>query len=239
MFSRSKGILPWKLKLIIPALISLVPLNYFRVLFYRYIIGYEIDSSARIGFGTILAVDNAKIGSAFLGMFNIFIGPFNLVIEDGARMSILNIFHCGQWVLDESERQNLSLLRSCTIKRNVKINMKHFFDTTGGFKIGDRSEISGIGSQFWTHGAGVVDKSICIGSDCFIGSAVRFAPGSSVGNCSLVGMGSIVTEKFDDDYLFVGMVPAKIIRKDYDWRKDRDSIGYATTELGNSGVGNL
>jgi acetyltransferase-like isoleucine patch superfamily enzyme len=75
-----------------------------------------------------------------------------------------------------------------------------------------------MSSQFWTHGAGVIDRDIQIGRDCYLGSAVRFAPGSGIGNNVIVALGSVVTEKFDISKAMIGGVPAKVLKKNYNWK---------------------
>jgi len=217
---RRNRVISWKLRLIISLIISLVPSNFLRILLHRIVNGYKISRSAKIGFGTILAIDEARIGSATIKICNVFQGPFSLLIENGVTISVLNTFRCGQWVVDEEERKkNVGLLRYCKLRRNASINIGHFIDATGGFELGESSQISGRDSQFWTHGAGVPDKSIFIGSNCFIGSAVRFAPGSAIGDHCIVGLGSVVTEKFHGDHLLIAGVPAAVMKENYDWRR--------------------
>jgi len=87
--------------------------------------------------------------------------------------------------------------------------------------LGDGSWIAGVASQFWTHGTGTPDRDISIGKGCYLGSAVRFSPGSSVGDDVLVAMGSVVTKKFKEGRVLIGGVPAKIIKGDLDWREER------------------
>jgi len=224
---RRNRIISWKLRLIVSVIISLVPSNFLRILLHRIVNGYRISYSARIGFGTVLAIDEAIIGSATIKMFNVFQGPFSLLIEDGVRISVLNTFRCGQWVVDEEERKkNVGLLRYCKLRRNALINIGHFIDATGGFELGERSEISGRDSQFWTHGAGVADKAVVVGGNCFIGSAVRFAPGSAIGDDCIVGLGSVVTEKFHGDHLFIAGAPARVTMENYDWRRHMPLEGH-------------
>jgi len=59
---------------------------------------------------------------------------------------------------------------------------------------------------------------VLIGENCYLGSAVRFAPGSSVGNSVLVAMGSVVASALPVDMALVGGVPARVLKENYDWR---------------------
>jgi acetyltransferase-like isoleucine patch superfamily enzyme len=207
-------------KVALAFLISILPLNMLRVLGYRLLLGYQIDGS-RIGLGTILAVDNATISNARIGFLNLFVGPMKLEIAEGALIRHRNSFVCGYWVLRE-ENKNKNYARTLEIGSNTLITSNHYFDVAGTFKLGDGSWIAGIGSQFWTHGVGVPDRDIEIGRDCYLGSAVRFAPGSSIGDNVLVAMGSVVSGKMTVSNALVGGVPARVLKENYDWKSQNE-----------------
>jgi len=204
-----------KLKLVAALLIGILPINILRVLGY-HLLGYKVKS-AHIGFGTVIAVAQAAFDSCRIGPFNLFIGPMKLIIRRGASIGSRNEFSCGYWVLRD-EYKNSGYTRTLEIGTDALITSRHHFDIAGTFNLGERSWIAGIGSQFWTHGAGVTDRDIIIGTDCYLGSAVRFAPGSLIGNNVLVAMGSVVSGRLDVDNALVGGVPAKILKEDYNWR---------------------
>jgi acetyltransferase-like isoleucine patch superfamily enzyme len=184
------------------------------VLGYR-LLGYK--ASGRIGFGTVIAVSSAHIESAKIGAFNLFVGPMIVKIGAGTSIGNRNTFSCGFWTLRE-ENRNKNYARSLQIDANTLITSEHYFDLAGSFVLGEGSWIAGMGSQFWTHGAGVTDRDIQIGRDCYLGSAVRFAPGSGVGDHVIVAMGSVVTKRFKLSKAMIGGVPATILKKDYDWK---------------------
>lgn len=203
-----------KLKLVLAALISILPINILRILGYR-LLGYKV--TGRIGFGTVIAVSAARIGNCKIGVFNLFVGPMQLEIGAGASIGDRNTFSCGFWTT-QAQYKNKNYARSLQIGANALITSGHYFDIAGLFVLGDGSWVAGIGSQFWTHGASVTDRDICIGRDCYLGSAVRFAPGSAVGDNVIVAMGSVVTKKFDVSKAMIGGVPATILKQDYDWK---------------------
>lgn len=205
-----------KIKFVLAALISIVPINALRVLGYR-LLGYKI--SGRIGFGTVIAVSEAHFDKCRIGPFNLFIGPMKVEIDAGAKIENRNTFSCGFWVLQE-QYQDKNYTRSLKLGANTLVTSSHYFDVAGSFSLGDNSWIAGIGSQFWTHGAGVADRDIQIGCDCYIGSAVRFAPGSAIGDNVIVAIGSVVTKKFDEGKAMLGGVPATVLKKDYDWKAE-------------------
>ena len=204
-------------KVALAVLVSILPLNILRVLGYRLLFGYRIEHS-RIGFGTIIAVDEFSLSRSRIGFLNQFIGPIKVNIAEGASIGNRNAFSCGYWVLREDNKA-MNYARTLDVGADTLITSGHHFDVAGEFKLGDRSWVAGIGSQFWTHGVGVRDRDIEIGSDCYLGSAVRFAPGSSIGDNVLVAMGSVVSGKMDTSNALVGGVPARVLKENYDWKK--------------------
>ena len=203
-----------KVKLVLAALISIVPINILRVFGYR-LLGYKV--SGRIGFGTVIAVSEARIENCKIGIFNLFVGPMKVEIDEGASIGNRNTFSCGFWTVQEQYRDK-NYARSLQIGANTVITSGHYVDVAGSFELGDGSWIAGMGSQFWTHGAGVTDRDIQIGRDCYLGSAVRFAPGSAIGDKVIVAMGSVVTKKLDISMAMIGGVPATVLKKNYDWK---------------------
>ncbi len=207
-----------KVKLALAVLISILPANVLRLLGYR-LLGYTI--SGRVGFGTIIAVSEARLKKVKIGMFNLFIGPMKVEIGHNARIENRNIFSCGFWTLQEQYRSR-QYARCLQIGANTLITSGHYFDVAGSFILEEGSWIAGIGSQFWTHGAGVTDRDIRIGRDCYIGSAVRFAPGSAVGDNTIVALGSVVAKKFTHTQVILGGVPAVVLKEKYDWRAEEE-----------------
>ncbi len=206
----------WRLRLALAALVSTAPTNALRVLGYR-LMGYQIEG--QIGYGTVIAVEQARIGHCQIGTFNRFIGPMSVEIGAGTQMGNRNLFLCGQWTADP-QHAPLNYARRLKIGQRALVTSGHHFDVAGALEIGDGSWVAGTGTQFWTHGAGVTDRDITVGKDCYIGSAVRFAPGSAIGDKVLVAMGAVVARKFDQNRVMLGGVPAKVIKTDHDWKED-------------------
>ena len=203
----------YKFKKIIALLISAIPLNFLRILLYRILFKYQISFSSKIGLFTRIVVDEARIENSIIKQFNQFIGPYTLEINDGSYIGNRNTFQCGFWVFKFKD-----YARKCKIGKNAFINNLHYIDTTGGFELKDNSWIAGRQSEFWTHGAGVVDRSISIGENCYIGSGVKFAPGSLIGKNNLVGLGSVVTKKFNLENTLIAGNPAKVVTENYMWQ---------------------
>ncbi|NOY99055.1 MAG: hypothetical protein GXP40_07620 [Chloroflexi bacterium] len=205
-----------KLRLVVAGLISILPLKALRAFAYRVILGYTVRGAA-IGFGTVIAVEEATLQRCTIGWFNLFAGPMSLTIKENASIGHRNTFTCGYWTTREEYRE-ANYERRLEIGENSLITSNHYVDAAGAFTLGKGSWIAGMGSQFWTHGAGIVDRNIHIGEDCYLGSAVRFAPGASIGNNILVAMGSVVAGKFEMDNAMLGGVPAAVLKENYDWK---------------------
>lgn len=208
----------FKVKRIIASLISILPLNLNRGLLYKSILGYSI-SNCKIGWGTVISVDKFTAKNSIIGRSNKFIGPITVTIGENTSIGKKNIFECGVWVLQNQHKTHL-YRRELVIGNNCLINNNHYFDIVDKFELGDNSWIAGESSQVWTHGAGKQDGAVSIGTQCYIGSAVKFAPSSKVGNNCIVGLGSVVTKKFDDEYCIIAGNPSKIIKNNYDWAKN-------------------
>jgi len=196
-------------------IISKLPFNALRVYLYRSLFGYHIEN-ARIGAGVVIEVNSFSITNARIGNGCRFSGPMDVIIDSTARIGSGNRFVCGHWTTRQ-EFERAEYKRLIQIGRNAMITTGHVFDAAGAFILGDNSWIAGHGSQFWTHGVGVYDRDIHIGKDCYIGSAVRFCPGSSIRDRVLVGIGSVVTKAFEANDAVIAGVPAEVVKIDPDW----------------------
>lgn len=184
--------------------ISLLPFSFLRVWFYRILLGYRISSGATLSFGVIIAVDSVRIGKSAIGRFTSFIGPFKLDIEDGVEIERGNEFYS----LSGSRKR--AFLK---IGRDVHVAKLHMFDVSGGITIGAQTRIAGRGSQFWTHGGQRKETAITIGDRCYIASGVRMAQGVSIASNSFIGLGSVVTESFDEADVLIFGCPAIVIKR--------------------------
>jgi acetyltransferase-like isoleucine patch superfamily enzyme len=193
-------------------LISLVPLNGLRVALYKAVMGYSFGSDAHIGLLTIIACESFQAGRGLrLGRNNKFVGPMCVELGESVIIGRFNKFSCGSSAADPG-KAHMNYGRSLVIGDRVLINDDHYFDVYGSIHIGDGTWIAGAGSQFWTHGASVMDRDIAIGPRCYVGSAVRFAPGASIGNGCVLGLGSVVVARIEENEAVLGGFPARKIR---------------------------
>jgi acetyltransferase-like isoleucine patch superfamily enzyme len=209
-----------RVRWILAFLISLMPASIFRIFLYRAIFGYRIYRS-HIGWGTILVVDDAELYECHISRQNSFTGPMRITIKKNASIGPKNTFNCSCWTL-EDQYKSKNFDPCLHIGMNARISPKNHFDIVGSFVLGNNSHIAGRGSQFWTHGNNARYRNINIGEHCYIGSAVRFAPGSSVGDNCMVSLGSIVTKKLTTNNAVIAGQPAEIIVENYDWETKKN-----------------
>ncbi len=196
-------------RLIAAALIALVPVNALRLLLFRRLLGYRIAPGARIGPLTLIACRTVVLGPrASIGRLNVFKGDFAL--EAGADLFVgnSNVFIC-PWALVDRGRGYVGELR---FGDGCLVNERHYLDVHGTIRVGDGSWLAGRASQFYTHGVSVTDRDITIGAGCFVGSAVRFAPGSGIGDRNIVGLGSVVLGRIDAEQSLISGFPATAVR---------------------------
>jgi acetyltransferase-like isoleucine patch superfamily enzyme len=201
-----------RLRLVLSALIGLVPSNRLRIFLYRRIFGYEIGRGARIGMLNVIACRHMRLGpGATIGRRNVFRGCFDFIAGPRLFVGHGNVFTCPPR-LDHPKLAERGYAMAIEFGEDCLVNDGHFLDAHGRISIGDGTWIAGRDSQFFTHGVGVADRDIAIGKGCFVGSAVRFVPGSGVGDANVVGMGSVVTGRIAGDEALISGFPARILR---------------------------
>ncbi len=202
------------MKKYVALLISVIPINILRVVLYNMLMGYKISYSSKIGIGTIIANRTVSINRASIGMFNTYIGGFDLVIDEGTKIGNSNEFVCTSGRVGSAY---------CKIGRNVHITKNHFFDTSGGITIKDYTRIAGRGSQLWTHGGQREKTEIVINEKCYVGSAVKIAQGVEIAENSFIGLGSVVVDTFDEPNVLIFGHPAKIVKENIIARKSLEN----------------
>tara|TARA_R110002020_G_scaffold172125_4_gene362337 strand:- start:2257 stop:2862 length:606 start_codon:yes stop_codon:yes gene_type:complete len=195
-----------KLKKILGKVIFKLPSNSVRIYLLKNIFGYQIGANCKIGKSIILA-DEVLLGN------NVTILNANVIVcgklKMGSNSSILEhnrITGEGDFYLGEYSR----------------VIFNHSLDLSASIVIGNNTWLAGRGSQIWTHGStktktGLKDLSVKIGNDNYI-SSVLIGPGVILGNKNLVGLGTVLTESFNNDKQFILGNPAILIKKNIDWK---------------------
>ena len=144
------------------------------------------------------------------------------VIKLGKRNSLVEV---EIWIEDNANTLQLG-------NRNVLLNNMHIAITEGkSITLGDDNVVSSkctfrtgdshsillrANGQRINHA-----KSICLQNHIWIGSNVTILKGARLKNSSVVATGSIVTKPFDADNVIIGGNPAKILKTDIEWCKER------------------
>jgi acetyltransferase-like isoleucine patch superfamily enzyme len=199
-------------KRIAAILIAHTPYSTVRVMLYRLLPGYDIGAECTIGYGVMIAVNSFSAGNrVVIRRGTCFNGPIDVILADRTFIGRFNRIECGYGAAAAAVR-HMNYTRRFQTGFNSLINEGHLFDVFGTIMIGRGSWIAGFNSQFLTHGVGVMNRDISIGEECFLGSAVRFAPGCSIADRVIVGIGAVVTKQFPDCDVVVGGLPAHIIK---------------------------
>lgn len=201
-----------KIKKILALVIAVLPTSALRVGLYRALLGYRFGPGARLGWGVTIMVDSFHAGAhVVIRRGTGFSGPIRVELGDKTFIGRYNKIECGDNAGDASQA-HMNYARAFITGRDSLINEGHLFDVLGRIEVGNGSWIAGFNSQFLTHGAGTMNRDIVIGEQCFLGSAVRFAPGSGIGNRVIVGMGAVVTKRIAENDVVIGGLPAKVIK---------------------------
>jgi acetyltransferase-like isoleucine patch superfamily enzyme len=185
---------------------------------YRRVFGYKIGRRVKIGLSWI-NVEKLEIGDyVMIGNFNRFKSIPSVRIGDHTRIGLGNTFTS---TTEFTNPQRIALRGNrpeLIIGCHCGISMLHYFDVQDTFTIGSFTTIAGTGSVFFTHYLDVLNakqmtRPITIGDYCMVGSNARFVPGAGVANCSVVGMGAVLTKLVTETHVMIGGNPAVIVRR--------------------------
>lgn len=194
---------------------------------YRLFFGYRIGKRVRLGFSLIDVSECDIADDVSIGHLNVFIGTGKLVIGDHARIGHLNIFRGGEEIRlgRYSEVIRLNEINSILEPDVVNpvdprfilgdgsvITASHKIDFTDRVVFGKRVILGGRNSSLWTHNRQRT-RPIIIGDNAYVGSEIRIAPGGEIAPNCIVGIGSVITKKFEEEYRLVAGVPAKEIKE--------------------------
>jgi acetyltransferase-like isoleucine patch superfamily enzyme len=211
-----------RIRILALALTALLP-GFIKKAVYRWCFGYEIGRDVRIGVAfldcaALTIGDRARIGHGA-----VFIRCGRVTIGRRAVVGPLNLFRGGIRIDlgDYSEVLRLNVINAipdhdCTNQPESSfylgygsvITAEHRIDFTARVSIGRCAIFGGRNSSIWTHNRRE-GWPVEIGDHCYVGSEIRMAPGSSVGDCCIVGMGSVITRPMNDTFALIAGVPAR------------------------------
>lgn len=179
---------------------------------------YEISPTARIGFSYIFPKHLIMKDKSKIGHLNVAIHLD--VVQIGMNSSISR----GNWITGfptgtsskhfahQFDRRSILI-----IGNESAITKNHHIDCTNSVVIGDYVTVAGYRSQLLTHSIDVYEgrqssKPIYIGDYSFVSTGVIILGGCNLPSYSVLAAGSVLTKKFDEEYMLYGGVPAKPIK---------------------------
>ena len=215
-----------KSRFVVLALFAPLP-SFLKRAFYRWFFGYRIGKRVRIGLSIIDARECEIDDDVSIGHFNVVTRVQKLVIKDHVRIGHLNVIRGGDLVSlgRYSELMRLNEINSIPDPEVVNpidprfilgdgsiVTAGHKIDFTDKVEIGRRVILGGRNSSLWTHNRQRT-LPITIGDLVYIGSEIRMAPGSGIAARCIVGIGSVITTRLEEEGKLVAGVPAKTIKE--------------------------
>ena len=184
----------------------------------RWLLGYQLSPSARIGL-SIVAANYVRLGrKARIGHFTVCRSLARLELGDHARIGNLN------WITGAGDNPsprangNGSGEVELLIGEHSAITHRHYIDCSDRIRIGDFTTIAGVRSQILTHSirfdsSTQAVESIVIGSYCFVGTGTIILSGSQLPSYSVLAAGSVMCDAFTEEWTLYAGVPAKPKKK--------------------------
>jgi acetyltransferase-like isoleucine patch superfamily enzyme len=193
---------------------------------YRLLFGYRIGRGVRIGL-CLLDAQHVELGDhTHIGHLNLILRVDRLLTGREVRIGTLNVIRGGERVQlgDYATVMRLNVLNAipdhdCTTQPTSVLELAagaivvsgHRLDFTDRITIGRNVIVGGRNSSLWTHNRQQT-APITIGDYCYLGSEVRLAPGASLPERCILGLGSVLTGSITSPGSLVGGVPAKVVR---------------------------
>ena len=214
------------MRFLVLALFAFLP-SFLKRPFYRWFFGYRIGKRVRIGVSILDAGECEIDDDVSIGHFNVVTRVQKLLIKDHVRIGHLNVIRGGDFVSlgRYAELIRLNEINSIPDPEVVNpidpqfilgdgsiVTTGHKIDFTDRVEIGRRVILGGRNSSLWTHNRQRT-MPITIGDLVYIGSEIRMAPGSSIAPRCIVGIGSVITARLEEEGKLVAGVPARTIKE--------------------------
>jgi len=105
---------------------------------------------------------------------------------------------------------------ACIEGKSITIGSDCLFSTDVVFRVGDSHSIIDMEGKRINP-----SQNICVGNHVWFGNKTILAKGASIADDSIVGTGAIVTKKFTQPNIVIAGVPARIVKENVNWDKNR------------------
>ena len=187
--------LPKALSILVQVSAMLLPHAIKRFLL-RSALGWSIGKDTKIGCSVILCAQVRIGANCQIGHFNLFRDLQTLEIGNETKIFNLNHFMASK---------HRDWPDGFSIGNNSQITSRHFFDCSGGVRIGNRCLIGGRDSQFWTHffishdGVSRIEwRELTIADRCYVCARATLVYCKIPSDC-VVGAGAVVTKDFSKE----------------------------------------
>ncbi len=208
------------LRFFMAIIIGIMPFNKLRILFYKLLMGYEVDKKSKIGpfnllFSRAMVLKSASIESlniigidtlsmeadSSIGKLNTFRKLRMIHLSKGARIRHRNFIGGTYGTIEECGREIL------TLGENSQISISCFLDLTDEIQLGSNVVVAGSGTQFWTHGYNHLRVKnvapILVQNNVFIGAASTIVQGVTICSNVTIGAGTVVHRSIYESGLYV------------------------------------
>lgn len=217
-----------RLRLFLIIFIAIVPINAFRIMLYRILLGYRIDSKSQIGLFNYIDVDDCEMHGASIGHFNeirvstFYMGPGSSVRRYNRMRFANRVFLADQSLIVGGNViiGTLGDISPYKIHENFFLGTKsivtscHIFDLSDSVTIHENVTFAGKGCQVWTHGFDInhvkIQGPISIGRNVYIGSGSIILQGIQIADNVSIGAGTVVSKPITESGFFVS---SHLIRK--------------------------
>ena len=158
---------------------------------------------------SLICAQRVAIGTdCRIGHGNLFGRLRELQINDATVIGNLNYFSAGR---------HTNWPDSFWIGDHAKVTSGHYFDCSGGIRIGHHSLIGGRDTHLWTHyydGRTIQSEPLEIGDRCYVGARSTLVYCHVPDDC-VVGAGAVVTGDFreDGDGVLIAGNPAEVKKR--------------------------
>lgn len=206
-------------------IIALFP-SFLKRFCYRLFFGYRIGKRVRIGLTIVDAWECEIADDVRIGHLNLVIHVKKISIGDHVRIGHLNILRGGDEIRIGRYAEIIRMNEINSIPEPDVVNpvtprfflgdgsiitTGHKIDFTDRVEIGRRTILGGRNSSIWTHNRQRT-RPIEIGSQTYIGSEIRIAPGGSIPSRCIVGIGAVIVGQLTEENYLIAGVPAKSVK---------------------------
>ena len=190
-----------------------------RRLVLKWVAGYELHASSRIGLSIIAPRRLVMKSGSVIGHFNVCKGLDLLEMGEKSSIARLNWITgfpspspAGQHFHHETDRRSELIL-----EEGSGITSRHLIDCTNRVTLGRFSNVGGFRCQLMTHSVELVEgrqgsAPISLGAYSLVGTNCVLLGGTRLPDYSVLSASSLLNRTYEETYMLYGGVPARPIK---------------------------